>query len=83
MFDFLLSIHMPKSAFIRYRAGLLDRESSELLETHLMLCPTCQLQLENLPVPIDAPRFPRPCSPHRLWGSLAHLSTDCPPGSAI
>lgn len=51
MFDFLLRRHMPERTLIEYRAGLLDRESSEILEAHLLLCPTCQLELEDLPSP--------------------------------
>ena len=48
MFEFLLWRHMPDRALVQYRAGLLDKECSEMLEAHLALCPTCQLQLEGL-----------------------------------
>ena len=48
MFEFLLSRHIPDRTLIQYRAGLLDKERSETLEAHLLLCPTCQLQLEDL-----------------------------------
>lgn len=54
MFDFLLWQHIPDRALIEYRAGLLDKECSEMLEAHLLLCPTCQLQLVDL-----IPRFLR------------------------
>ena len=57
MFEFLLRRHMPDRALIHYRAGLLDKERSEMLETHLLLCPTCQLQLEDL-----LPQTARPSS---------------------
>jgi hypothetical protein len=57
MFEFLLQCHMPDWTLIRYRAGLLDRERSEALEAHLLLCPTCQLQLEDL-LPATAPSGP-------------------------
>jgi hypothetical protein len=46
MFDFLRRSHLPDKALILFRAGLLDKSCSELLEAHLLLCPTCQLQLE-------------------------------------
>ena len=54
MFDFLLRYHMTERALIEYRAGLLDKKCSDMLEAHLLLCPTCQLQLWDL--------TPPPCS---------------------
>jgi hypothetical protein len=54
MFDFLRWHHVPDRALIEFRAGLLDKECSEMLEAHLLLCPTCQLQLVDL-----IPRFLR------------------------
>lgn len=48
MFEFLLSDHLPDSTLLRYRVGALDRESVDVLEEHLVLCPTCQLQLGDL-----------------------------------
>jgi hypothetical protein len=48
MFGFLLQRHLPDNTLSQYRARLLDQQSSDLLEAHLMLCPTCQLQLEGL-----------------------------------
>jgi hypothetical protein len=48
MFEFLLRRHLPERALIQYRAGLLDEKSYEMLEAHLLLCPTCQLQLEDV-----------------------------------
>jgi hypothetical protein len=44
---------MPDRALIRYRAGLLDTESFDMLEAHLMVCPTCQRQLQNLMPPTE------------------------------
>jgi hypothetical protein len=49
MFEFLLGNHMPDRALIRYRAGLLDENSCQMLEAHLLLCPTCQIQAGALP----------------------------------
>jgi hypothetical protein len=54
MFEFLLWRHMPDRPLIQYRAGLLDKERSDMLEAHLALCPTCQLQLEDLLPPTAA-----------------------------
>jgi hypothetical protein len=54
MFDFLLCRHVPDRMLIQYRAGLLDKECSNTLEAHLLLCPTCQLQLEDLLPPASA-----------------------------
>jgi hypothetical protein len=48
MFEFLLRRHIPDWALRQYREGLLDRERSEMFERHLLLCPTCQLQIEDL-----------------------------------
>jgi len=48
MFEFLLSRHVPDRTLVQYRAGLLDQERSDTLEAHLLLCPTCQLQLGEL-----------------------------------
>ena len=48
MFEFLLRRHISDTTLNQYRAGLLDRRDLELLEGHLLLCPTCQLQLEDL-----------------------------------
>jgi hypothetical protein len=56
MFEFLLRRHMLDNTLIQYRAGLLDQQCSEMLEAHLLLCPTCQLQLEDLLPPTVAPR---------------------------
>jgi hypothetical protein len=54
MFEFLLQCHMPDRTLVRYRAGLLDTERSDALEAHLLLCPTCQLQFEDLLPPAMA-----------------------------
>lgn len=64
MFEFLLSRHIPDRTLIQYRAGLLDRERSETLEAHLLLCPTCQLQLEDVLPPTAAPRHFDLCLEH-------------------
>ena len=55
MFEFLLQRHLPDQTLSQYRARLLDPQSSDLLEAHLLLCPTCQLQLEGLLPPTAAP----------------------------
>ena len=55
MFDFLLSRHIPDRMLIQYRAGLLDKERSDMLDAHLLVCPTCQLQLEDLLPPTVVP----------------------------
>lgn len=55
MFDFLLRCHLPERTLTEYRAGLLDKESFEMLEEHLLLCPTCQLQLEDVTYQAAAP----------------------------
>ena len=57
MFDFLLWRHIPDEVLIRFRAGLLDQESFRALEAHVLLCPTCQLQLEDL-LPLAQRREP-------------------------
>ena len=64
MFDFLLWPHMPERTLVEYRAGLLDRQSAEVLEAHLLLCPTCQLELEEL--------LPPTCAPGRLYLCRGH-----------
>jgi hypothetical protein len=48
MFDFLLRRHIPDTALIQFREGFLDVDRSKILEAHLLLCPTCQLQMEDL-----------------------------------
>ena len=55
MFEFLLQRHLPDRVLNLYRAGSLDKECSDALEEHLMLCPTCQLQFEDL-LPPATPR---------------------------
>ena len=54
MFDFFFQSHLPERALVEYRAGLLDKKRLEMLEGHLLLCPTCQLQLEELLPPAAA-----------------------------
>ncbi|MCU1236340.1 MAG: hypothetical protein JWP63_4307 [Candidatus Solibacter sp.] len=58
MFEFLLRRHISDTTLNQYRAELLERQELELLEGHLLLCPTCQLQLEDL--------FPRVAAPPLL-----------------
>jgi hypothetical protein len=64
MFEFLLWRHVPDRILIQYRAGLLDKERSDTLEAHLLLCPTCQLQLEDLRPPTVAPAILQLCGGH-------------------
>jgi hypothetical protein len=51
MFEFLLGRHISDTTLIQYRAGLLDKKRFDMLEAHLMVCPTCQLQLLDLLAP--------------------------------
>jgi hypothetical protein len=64
MFEFLLWRHISDRTLIQYRAGLLDKECSDRLDTHLMLCPTCQLQLEDLLPPTKTPGRLQLCGGH-------------------
>lgn len=64
MFEFLLCRHVPDRMLIQYRAGLLDKACSDTLEAHLLLCPTCQLQLGDLLPPTPAPRLFDLCLEH-------------------
>ncbi|MGD0774481.1 MAG: hypothetical protein ABSC05_16835 [Candidatus Solibacter sp.] len=64
MFEFLLRRHLPDRLLIQYQAGLLDRECAHMLEAHLMLCPTCQLQLEDLLPPTAAGGVLQLCGEH-------------------
>jgi len=59
MFEFLLWRHIPDRILIQYRSGLLDKNRSDALEGHLLLCPTCQLQLGDLPPSVADPRLGR------------------------
>jgi hypothetical protein len=54
MFEFLLGRHISDTTLIQYRAGLLDKKRFDILEAHLLLCPTCQLQLLDLLPPAAA-----------------------------
>lgn len=54
MFEFLLQRHIPDWAWRQYREGSLDHVRCEALEGHLLLCPVCQTQLEDL-LPQPAP----------------------------
>jgi hypothetical protein len=64
MFDFLMRRHIPDRILIQYRAGLLDKESADTLEGHLLLCPTCQLQLQDVLSPAAAPGLLLLCGGH-------------------
>jgi hypothetical protein len=64
VFDFLLGRHLSDTTLNQYRAGLLDRRDLEMLEGHLLLCPTCQLQLEDLLPRVAAPPFLQLCGLH-------------------
>jgi hypothetical protein len=64
MFEFLLSRHVPDRTLLQYRAGLLDKERSDTLEEHLLLCPTCQLQLGELLPPTVSPGLLELCLEH-------------------
>ena len=57
MFEFLLRRHISDTTLIQYRAGLIDKERFDMLEAHLLLCPTCQLQLGDLPASVADPRL--------------------------
>jgi hypothetical protein len=64
MFEFLLRRHIPDRILIQYRAGSLDKDCSDALEGHLLLCPTCQLQLEDVLPPTAVPRLFDLCLEH-------------------
>jgi len=66
MFEFLLRRHLPDRVLIQHRAGVLAGKSSGLLEAHVMLCPTCQLQLEDLLPPTADHAFLRRCAAREL-----------------
>jgi hypothetical protein len=68
MFDFLLRCHLPEQTLIDYRAGLLDKRSFEMLEEHLLLCPTCQLQLEELAYKAAGPGLLHACQGCEMHG---------------
>jgi hypothetical protein len=61
VFEFLLRRHISDTTLNQYRAELLDRQDLELLEGHLLLCPTCQLQLEGLLPHVAAPPLLQLC----------------------
>jgi hypothetical protein len=48
MFEFLLRRHIPDAVLIEYREGLLNADRAKMMESHMLLCPTCQLQMEGL-----------------------------------
>ena len=61
MFEFLLRRHLPTRALVEYRAGFLDKQRTDMLEAHLLVCPTCQLQLEDLLPPTAHSRLLQLC----------------------
>ena len=64
MFEFLLGRHLSDTTLIEYRAGLLDKKHVDMLEAHLLLCPTCQLQLGDLAPPVAEFGFLHLCEHH-------------------
>lgn len=64
MFEFLLSRHVSDRTLVQYRAGLLDQERSDTFEAHLLVCPTCQLQLGELLPPTVYPGLLDLCLEH-------------------
>jgi hypothetical protein len=45
---------LPNQLLIWFRTGRLRPQDAEILETHLCLCPICQLQLSNLDFRVSA-----------------------------
>ena len=70
MFEFLLGRHISDTTLIQYRAGLLDKKRFDMLEAHLLLCPTCQLQLGDLLPPVTAPGLLHPFGRHCRHGGV-------------
>lgn len=50
-FEWMFEIHVPDRVLIRYRKRQLSPREVQDLEVHLVLCPVCQLQLVDLPLP--------------------------------
>lgn len=50
-FEWMFEVHVPDRVLIRYRKRLLSPLEEQSLEVHLVLCPVCQLQLVDLPLP--------------------------------
>jgi hypothetical protein len=72
MFDFLLWQHVSDRALIEWRAGSLDNTRSAIMEDHLMVCPTCQLQLEDLLPRTEAPGLLELCGAKHAGASRCH-----------
>jgi hypothetical protein len=50
-FTWMFETHVSNRVLVRYREGSLSSLELETLESHLVLCPVCQLQLGDLPLP--------------------------------
>ena len=50
-FAWMFEIHVSDRVLMRYRKKLLPPPAEQTLEAHLVLCPVCQLQLGDLPLP--------------------------------
>jgi hypothetical protein len=61
MFEFLLERHVSDATLMRYRARSMDKKRFDMLEAHLLLCPTCQLHLGDLPPSVGDPGFLHLC----------------------
>lgn len=48
MFDWIFFQHVSDSVLIRYTKGQLNSRERTILESHLLLCPICQMQLGDL-----------------------------------
>ena len=64
-FDWMFSEHIPAQTMIGYRNGLLSGDKQDLLQSHLLVCPICQMQLTR----VTARGFPIPCQP----GTISNL----------
>ena len=51
LFEWMFEVHVPDRVLIQYRKRLLSTREVHDLESHLVLCPVCQLQLVDLPLP--------------------------------
>ena len=51
VFQWMFEVHVPDRVLIRYRKKLLSPLEVKALEVHLVVCPVCQLQLGDLPLP--------------------------------
>jgi hypothetical protein len=70
MFDWMFRRHIPDGVLKRYRAGLLEKLSHDMLENHLLLCPICQLQMSDMAPDSTAEFRPFGCPTPMLQGHL-------------